>query len=120
MEMSPKEFEGLVAQAIGRLPDRFAKLVDNVFVVVEDEPAAEDLEALGLDPQEGDLLGLYQGVPLEDRGFDYGALPDRVVLYRLPILSICHHRDGVIREITDTLVHELGHHFGLADDEMPY
>lgn len=120
IRMSPQAFEELVGRALEGLPDNFAELLDNVFVVVEDEPSEEDMEAVGLDPREDELFGLYQGIPHTERGNEYSALPDRVVLYREPILRCCTSRREVIREVRDTLVHELGHHFGLSDEEMPY
>jgi predicted Zn-dependent protease with MMP-like domain len=120
MRVPPEEFESLVEQALAGLPEEWAELLDNVAVMVEEEPDAEDLEAMGMDPEE-ELLGLYQGVPLAERDTFYmGALPDRVILYRGPILRACDNRRDVIREIRDTLVHELGHHFGMAEDDMPY
>lgn len=120
IEVTPQRFEALVARALDQLPEQFAELLDNVVVVVEEEPSLEDLESVGLDPEKDDLLGLYQGVPLEERGWEYSALPDRVVIYRLPILWICDNEQQVVKEVTDTVVHELGHHFGLGDDDMPY
>jgi predicted Zn-dependent protease with MMP-like domain len=116
----PQEFERLVARALDQLPTRFAELLENVVVVVEDEPTAEDLLSVGLDPDKDDLLGLYQGVPQPDRDSFYDSLPDRVVLYRLPIVSLCTTHDEVVDEVRDTLIHELGHHFGLSDDDMPF
>jgi predicted Zn-dependent protease with MMP-like domain len=119
MRVAPEEFEALVAKALDDLPEEFAELLENVAVVVEEEPTEEDLESVGLDPED-DLLGLYQGVPLAERDSFYGGLPDRVVIYRGPILRACSSRREVIREVRDTVVHELGHHFGLDEDEMPY
>jgi predicted Zn-dependent protease with MMP-like domain len=120
MRVPPEEFEALVEQALAGLPEEWADLLDNVAVMIEDEPDSEDLEAMGMDPGE-DLLGLYQGVPLAERDTFYmGALPDRVILYRGPILRACDNRRDVIREIRDTLVHELGHHFGMEEEDMPY
>jgi predicted Zn-dependent protease with MMP-like domain len=123
MRIPPEEFEALVEQAMEGLPEEFAELIENVAVLVEEEPDPEDLEALGMDPDdpEAELLGLYQGVPLSERDTFYaGALPDRVILYRGPILRACRNRRDVIREVRDTLVHEIGHHFGMSEDEMPY
>jgi predicted Zn-dependent protease with MMP-like domain len=120
VRIPPKEFEELVARALDGLPEEFAELLDNVAVVVEEEPDPEDLEALGLDPEEEDLFGLYQGVPQPDRDSLYVALPDRIAIYRGPILRACTSRREVIREVRDTVVHELGHHFGLDEDDMPY
>jgi len=120
MRVPLEEFEALVEQALEGLPEELVELLDNVAVLVEEEPDPEDLEAMGLDPRD-ELFGLYQGVPLADRdSFYMGALPDRVVLYRGPILRACDNRRQVIREIRDTLVHELGHHFGMEEEDMPY
>jgi predicted Zn-dependent protease with MMP-like domain len=119
MRVAPEEFEALVAKALDDLPEEFAELLENVAVVVEDEPTEEDLASVDLDPED-DLLGLYQGVPLAERDSFYGGLPDRVVIYRGPILRLCSSRREVIREVRDTVVHELGHHFGLDEDDMPY
>jgi predicted Zn-dependent protease with MMP-like domain len=119
MRMSKDEFEALVAKALDGLPEEFAELLANVAVVVEDEPDPEDLEEMDLDPEE-ELFGLYQGVPHPERGSFYSALPDRIAIYRGPILRYCTNRREVIREVRDTVVHELGHHFGLDDEEMPY
>jgi len=120
MRVPPEEFEALVEQALDGLPDEFAELLDNVVVVVEEEPDPGDLEALGMNPEEEELFGLYQGVPQSERGTNYLALPDRVEIYRGPILRSCTDRRQVIREVRDTVIHELGHHFGLDEDDMPY
>jgi predicted Zn-dependent protease with MMP-like domain len=120
MRMSEEEFEALVERALDGLPEELAELLDNVAVVVEDEPDPEDLEELGLDPDVDELFGLYLGVPLSERDSSYGALPDRIAIYRGPILRVCQGRREVIREVRDTVVHELGHHFGLDEDDMPY
>ncbi len=109
-----------MARALDGLPKEFSELLENVAVVVEEEPSDEDLESVGLDPELDDLFGLYQGVPLAERDSYYGALPDRVVIYRGPILRACSSRREAIREIRDTVIHELGHHFGLDEEEMPY
>lgn len=119
MRVNLEEFEALVERAMDRLPDEFAGLIDNVAIVVEEEPEPELMLEMGMD--DGDeLLGLYRGVPLVERESSWAAPPDQVVLYRLPLLRICHGRRELIREIRDTLVHELGHYFGLSDEEMPY
>lgn len=116
-----KEFEELVARALDGLPEEFAELLNNVAVVVEEAPSRDDLESVGLDPDEGEtLFGLYQGVPLGYRDVYYSALPDRVVIYRRPLVAACRSRRELVREVRDTVVHELGHHFGLDEDDMPY
>jgi predicted Zn-dependent protease with MMP-like domain len=115
-----EEFERLVGRALDSLPKEFGELLENVFVVVEDEPAIEDLEAMGLGPEDDDLFGLYQGVPQPDRDVYYSALPDRVVIYRGPICRYCRSREEAVQEIRDTVVHELGHHFGMEEEDLPY
>lgn len=117
MRVSMDEFETMVEKALESLPPDFADRLDNVVIMVEDEPTAEDLELV----DGGDeLLGIYRGVALIDREDGYAGLPDQVVLFRGPLLRICGDRRELMGEIRDTLVHELGHHFGLGDDEMPY
>lgn len=120
--LEPRAFEELVRRALEELPPEFAARLENVAVVVEDEPDPEDLRALGLDPQRDadELLGLYQGTPLTERGASYSDLPDRIAIYRGPILRSCSTLEEAAREIRDTVIHELGHFFGLSDEEMPY
>lgn len=116
MRVTEDEFEALVTRALEHLPPEFGELLDNVAIVIEDEPDEETLDELG----EDEILGLYRGVPLAVRDSFYSALPDEVVLYRGPLLRACRNRRELMREVRDTLVHELGHHFGLSDEEMPY
>ena len=108
-------------RALDGLPRRYRRLLENVAVVVEDSPSREVLDEVELD-SEDDLLGLYQG---QARGtesfFDAGGnLPARIAIYRRPILRLCTTSEDVIQEVRDTVVHEIGHHFGLDDEEMPY
>ncbi|HVS02328.1 MAG TPA: metallopeptidase family protein [Thermoanaerobaculia bacterium] len=112
-------FERLVEEALDGLPAEFAELLENVAVVVEEEASRDLLAEMGMDPEE-ELLGVYQGVPITERDSFYQALPDRIALFRGPILRCCGSRREVIREVRDTVVHELGHYFGLGDEEMPY
>ena len=112
-------FERLVEEALDGLPEHFAELLENVAVVVEEEPDPEVLRDLGMEPDE-ELLGLYLGVPITARDSRYQELPDRVAIYRGPVLRCCGSRREVVREVRDTVVHELGHYFGLEDEEMPY
>lgn len=119
--MSRGAFEEVVLEALDSLPDDLAEAIENVAVTVEEEPTDEDLLSVGLDPEQDDLLGLYQGVPLPERGpSTYGLdLPDRIVVYRLPLLYACRSRRELLREIRDTVIHELGHYFGLPEEELP-
>ena len=107
IEMSPQDFEELVADSLDEIPDGLARLIDNVVVVVEDRHPTED------------LLGSYDGVPLTERD-DYGGLvmPDRITIFRVPICEISATRDEVVEEVLVTVVHELAHHFGIDDDEL--
>ena len=98
MRVSEDEFEALVERAFERLPPEFAELLDNIAVVVEDEPDPELLREMGMD-EDDELLGLYTGVPLGERGSAYCALPDQVVLYRLPLVRISRDRRELIRPL---------------------
>jgi predicted Zn-dependent protease with MMP-like domain len=116
-------FERLVREALDDLPDEFAARVQNLAVVVEAEPNPDDLEEMGIDPEDEDaeeLFGLYVGTPLVERDSAYAQLPDRIAIYMGPILRACRTPQEVVREVRLTVIHELGHHFGLSDDEMPY
>jgi len=113
------EFERLVEEALESLPPQFAELLENVAVVVEEEPSDDDLEALE-DP-DNELLGIYRGVALTHRTHDMlPMLPDQIAIFRGPILRVARSRREAVHEIRDTVIHELGHYFGLHDDEMPY
>lgn len=120
--MGRESFERLVRQALEDLPDEFAAKLENVAVVVEEEPDPELLEEMGLDPSEEDdeLFGLYHGTPLTEREAAYSGLPDRIDIYMGPILRACRSPQEVVREVRLTVIHELGHHFGLNDEDMPY
>ena len=119
MHLSRSQFEGAVGEALDRLPLRFAELMSNVVVQVREAPDAQTLESLDLDPRYDTLFGLYTGVPLDQRGGWYGnVLPDVIVLYRRPMLAACRTRTQLVRQIQLTLLHEIGHHFGLSDAEM--
>ena len=108
VNLTPEAFDDLVARALDQLPAPLASLLDNVVVLVEDE-----------DPDEPDLLGLYNGIPLTERGSGYaGALPDTVTIYRRPILAMCESEEEVAEEVQITVVHELAHHFGIDDDRL--
>jgi predicted Zn-dependent protease with MMP-like domain len=115
------EFEELVRQALDTLPEPYAGLMENVAVVVEEKASREVLANLDID-DENELLGLYHGLSMDKESFFQvgGNLPARISIYRKPILRICRTKKEVVQEVRDTVVHEIGHHFGLDDDEMPY
>ena len=113
--MSEADFEAAVSDALDRIPPDLAKTMSNVAIFIEDDYT----------PQPGDdpdtvLLGLYEGVPLTERGswWDAGSLPDRITIFRQPILDICASREDVIHEVAVTVVHEIAHHFGIDDDRL--
>ena len=117
--MNRKKFEALTAAAIDELPDEFQKRLENVDITVESRPSKDVLDESGVEPG-GTLLGLYRGVPLNHRGTAYGAvLPDIITLYQEPIESISAGEPDVKRKIRDVLLHEIGHHFGMSEEELP-
>lgn len=119
--LEPEQFESLVRQAIDGLPIEYRRLLENVAIVVEDEPPQAVLDDFGLESPD-DLLGLYSGVSRDNDSFFNagGQLPARISIYRGPIMRLCRNAEEVVQEVRDTVVHEIGHHFGLDDDEMPY
>lgn len=116
--IAPVEFERLVAEALDSLPERFAELLDNVVVVVEEEPSASDRDVMEHD--HGELLGLYRGTPMTRRSYDSFRLPDQIAIFRGPILRVTRSAPEAKRQIRETVIHELGHYFGLGDDEMVF
>jgi len=108
VEVDPERFEQLVAAALDELPGPLAEGLENVVVRVRTGRPT------------GGLLGLYEGVPLTERG-DYGAggpLPDQVTIFRLPICAICETEDEVVEQVRITVIHELAHHYGIDDDRL--
>jgi len=116
--MTRARFERLVAEAIRTIPDRFRDELRNIAVIVEDEPSDDLLDEMEIDPPDT-LFGLYQGTPLTERTWDYGnALPDRITLFQGPIEDSSETEDDVIVAIGETLIHEVGHYFGLSEEEL--
>jgi predicted Zn-dependent protease with MMP-like domain len=111
-------FDRLVADAIASVPKRFRDAMKNIAIVVEDEPSRELLSEMDIEPPDT-LLGLYQGTPLTERHWDYGnALPDRILLFQKPIERESEDKDDTIVAIGETLIHEIGHYFGLSEEEI--
>lgn len=116
--MTRTEFERLVAEAVTLIPRRFRKVMQNLALVVEDEPTAALLAEMEIEPPDS-LYGLYQGTPLPERTWGFGnALPDRITLYQRPIEEDCDDEDDVREVIGETLIHEVGHYFGLSEEEI--
>ena len=121
LRMDAETFERVVSEALDSMPDDIAGLIENVVITVDDEPSRDELLDAGLDPDRETLFGLYQGValPYRDPGSYGGTLPDRIVIYRLPLLRHCRDRRELLREIRDTVVHEVGHYFGFDEEDLP-
>jgi predicted Zn-dependent protease with MMP-like domain len=109
VQMDRERFEELVGDALDAVPAELLGLLDNVVILVEDDPP----------PGERNLLGVYEGYALTRRGWDYsGVLPDRIIIYRNPILRICDDEATVVEEVSVTVVHEIAHHFGIDDARL--
>ena len=107
IEVSPARFEEMVEAALDSLPERLGRLMSNVAVMVQHEPGPPG------------LLGLYEGIPLTSRTTGYaGVLPDRITIYQLAISAVCETEDEVIDQVRRTVVHEVGHHFGISDARL--
>jgi predicted Zn-dependent protease with MMP-like domain len=116
--MKRELFERLVTDALATIPRRFRAAMANLAIVVEDEPSPELLEEMEIGPPDT-LLGLYQGIPLTERPWDYGnALPDRILLFQGPLERESDDEDDLVVAIGETLIHEVGHYFGLSEEEI--
>jgi predicted Zn-dependent protease with MMP-like domain len=116
--MTREQFERLAADAVARIPDKFREAMRNIAIIIDDLPDPEVLEQLGVEPPDT-LLGLYEGVPLPERQWDHGnVLPDRIFLFRDPIEEASETDDEVVVTIGETLIHEVGHYFGLSEEEI--
>nr|WP_247829293.1 metallopeptidase family protein [Arthrobacter antioxidans] len=114
-EISREEFEDAVDDAIDRIPDDLARAMDNVAIFV-----MEEYEPHPGEPADTELLGLYEGTPLTERDswWDAGSLPDRISIFRGPLMRLCDSREELVEEIVVTVVHEIAHHFGIDDDRL--
>ena len=117
--MTREYFRELVEEAIDTIPQKFAREVRNLAIVIEDEPSKELLEEMGMEPGDS-LLGLYQGTPMNERGWGYGnQLPDRITLFQDVIEDDCEgDEDEIVVAIGETLIHELGHYFGMSEEQI--
>jgi len=117
--LSPQDFESCVEEALASVPPDFRQYLENVVVLVEEEPCREDYDESDT-PESEELFGIFRGMPFFDRATAVSALPAQIAIFRGPILRLCETRGEAIREIRDTVVHEIGHVLGLEDGEMPY
>lgn len=116
--MNRAAFEQLVAEAVTLIPARFRREMKNLALVVEEEPSPELLAEMEVEPPDS-LYGLYQGTPLTERSWGWGnALPDRITIYQRPIEEDCDDEDEMRAVIGETLIHEVGHYFGLSEEEI--
>ena len=116
--MEREQFDRLVAEALRTIPRRFRDAMKNIAIVVEGEPSRELLREMEIDPPDT-LLGLYQGTPLTERRWDFGnALPDRILLFQGPHEREAEDEDDLVVSIGETLIHEVGHYFGLSEEEI--
>ena len=116
--MDRERFEWLVAKAVDSLPDEFSTKLENIDVVVEEQPTPNQLAEVGLKRGET-LLGLYQGVPLTKRGRHYGlVVPDKITIFQKPIEAKCRYDAEIMTEIRRVVQHEIAHHFGIGDARL--
>ena len=116
--MTRERFRQLVDEALATIPANFREAMQNIAIVVEDEPTMDHLDEVGIEPPDT-LLGLYQGTPLPERQWGFGnALPDKVTLFQGPIEDTSDDEGEAIVAIGETLIHEIGHYFGLSEEEI--
>jgi predicted Zn-dependent protease with MMP-like domain len=117
--VTPAQFDSYVEEALASVPGKFRRYLDNVVVLVEPEPSEEDYDETDT-PDDEELFGMFRGVPYFERDASISSLPAQIAIFRGPILRSCETRGEAVREIRDTVVHEIGHMLGLGDEEMPY
>jgi len=116
--MQRAAFERLVADALASIPRRFRDAMRNIAIVVEDEPQPDLLEEMEIEPPDT-LLGLYQGIPLTERRWDAGnQLPDRILIFQGPHERAAEDDEDLAEAIAETLIHEIGHYFGMSEEEI--
>lgn len=113
--MKARDFDACVREAIDSLPERFRGYMDNLLITVQDEPDPELLE----ETESESLLGIYLGVPLTERSLDTAyQMPDQIILFQGPLEDFCETEEQLVEEIRITVVHEIGHFFGLNEEEI--
>ena len=116
--MSLEEVEEVVDETLDNLPPEFSAELDNVAVVVEIWPSEEEFESIKAHPSNTLLFGLYKGIPRPKRTSSYSSLPDKITIYAGPILATSNTLEEAKQKIRDTILHEIGHHFGMSDEQL--
>ena len=118
--LTDEEFESAIQDALDTIPEEFLDELENVAIVMADEPEEEDFECDGYYTEEGDLLGLYDGIAMTERGDDYGFgdYPDTIMIFKGPHERLGLNRAGTLEEIRTTVVHEIAHYFGMDEDQV--
>lgn len=118
MKLTRKEFERVVIGALEGLPDSIKTKMENVDLVIEDQASSDLLEEMDIESP-FHLLGLYQGIPIHQRGFYYGnVLPDKITLFQHPIESVCKTKEQIEEKVREVVIHEIGHYFGLDEQQL--
>jgi len=117
MRLSPDDFAELVEEALADIPEPFRGYMGDITVDIERMPDRRTASAAGVrNPRL--LLGLYRGVPLTERSVEHARLPDRITIFQRNLERMCRRREDIIREVRRTVFHEVGHHFGLDEDDL--
>ncbi|MDP4009036.1 MAG: metallopeptidase family protein [bacterium] len=116
--VSKEEFEELVVEGIALIPETFQNRLDNVAIVIEEEPSDDQRRMMRLDEHNTTLLGLYEGIPQTSRSFYTHVLPDKITIFRLPIIAVCSSEEQVREVVRDTVWHEIAHHFGSNEERV--
>ena len=120
LRMSEEDFRGAVRDALDGLPEGIRKRFSNLAVTVRDTPTDEELRSVGLDPRVDTLFGLYDGLSrVEQSAVTPDLFPAKITIFRIPLLEECRDRKELLKEIRLTVLHEVGHHFGLSDEDLP-
>ncbi|MBI3984437.1 MAG: metallopeptidase family protein [Candidatus Levybacteria bacterium] len=115
--MDDKKFKQLISEALDSLPKEFAQKLNNIGVVVEDTPTPHQLKKVGLPPW-ALLFGLYEGIPQTKRGVYYSHIPDKITIFKNSIERVARTEEEIRAQVRATVIHEIGHHFGLSDEQL--